>query len=161
MADRIRPASTVDAEAIATLIGSLVHYFVADPSAASVQPFLATFRADAIAKLLADPAFFCLCAEGADGLLGVLTLHLAADIPAHVHHLFVHPAAQRRGLARALWQAAQGRLPAATAVTVNASEYAVPVYQRLGFVVSADVMERNGVRYVPMRTSPEVTEEKP
>ncbi len=161
MADTIRPASTADAEAIATLIGSLAHYFVADPSATSVQPFLATFRAEAIAQLLADPDFFCLCAEGADGLLGVLTLHLAADTPAHVHHLFVHPAAQRRGLARALWQAALGQLPAVTAVTVNASEYAVPVYQRLGFVASAGVAERNGVRYVPMRTAPDAAEAKP
>lgn len=146
MSERIRLCTPADAEAMAALAGSLAHYFVGDPGAASVQPFLATFRPAAMAELLANPDFLCLGAETDGRLLGLITLHR----PAHVHHLFVSPDAHRRGIARALWQAIQPALPAATPVTVNASEFAVAVYQRLGFVASAEVQERNGVRYVPM-----------
>ena len=145
----IRPATPADAEAIASLVSSLAHYFVADPAAASVQPFLATFHAEAIAGLLANAAFSCLCAEDAGALLGVITVHR----PAHVHHLFVQPNAHRRGIAHALWQAMLVQLAPDMPVTVNSSEFAVPVYQRMGFIATAPVQERNGVRYVPMSTS--------
>lgn len=146
----LRPATPADAPAIAALIGDLAHYFVADPAAASVQPFLGTFRAEAIAGLLGKPEFFALCAEAGGELQGVITLHR----PAHVHHLFVRPAAHRRGIARQLWQAVQAELPAEAIITVNSSEYAAPVYQRLGFIPTASAQERNGVRYVPMHHLP-------
>lgn len=148
----LRPATPADAPAIAALIGDLAHYFVADPAATSVQPFLGTFKAEAIAGLLGKPEFFALCAEAGGELQGVITLHR----PAHVHHLFVRPTAHRRGIARQLWQAAQAELPEESIVTVNSSEYAAPVYQRLGFTPSAGVQERNGVRYVPMHRLPAV-----
>ena len=143
----LRPASPDDALAIAELIGDLAHYFVADPQAASVQPFLSTFKAQAITDLLGKPDFVAWCAESQGELQGIITLHR----PAHLHHLFVRPAAHRRGIARQLWQLMQKNLPAAAVVTVNSSEYAVPVYQRLGFTATAEVQERNGVRYVPMQ----------
>lgn len=154
MSETIRPCTPADAEAMAALAGSLAHYFVGDPSAASVQPFLVTFRPAAIAELLAKPDFLCLAAEAKGRLRGFITLHR----PAHVHHLFVSPEVHRRGIARALWQAIQPALPVATPVTVNSSEFAVAVYQHLGFVASAQVQERNGVRYVPMRLAPGRTE---
>lgn len=154
MLESIRPATAADAGAIAALIGSLTHYFVADGSAPAAQPFLATFSPAAIAGLLADGDYLCLCAEeqGQKGgqLLGVLTLHR----PAHLHHLFVSPAAHRRGIARQLWQTLEPHLDPAMPVTVNSSEYAVPVYQRLGFAATAGVQQRNGVRYVPMQRPP-------
>lgn len=146
MPESIRPATPADAGAIAALIGGLTHYFVADGSAPAAQPFLATFSPAAIAGLLADGDYLCLCAEEQGQLLGVLTLHR----PAHLHHLFVVPAAHRRGIAHRLWQALESHLDPAMPVTVNSSEYAVPVYQRLGFAATAEVQQRNGVRYVPM-----------
>lgn len=154
MLESIRPATAADAGAIAALIGGLTHYFVADGSALAAQPFLATFSPAAIAGLLADGDYLCLCAEeqGQKGgqLLGVLTLRR----PAHLHHLFVAPVAHRRGIARQLWQALESHLDPAMPVTVNSSEYAVPVYQRLGFAATAGVQQRNGVRYVPMLRPP-------
>lgn len=154
MPEAIRPAIPADSEAIAALIGSLTHYFVADGSAPAARPFLATFSPAAIAGLLADGDYLCLCAEEqgqkSGQLLGVLTLHR----PAHLHHLFVAPAAHRRGIARRLWLALESHLDPAMPVTVNSSEYAVPVYQRLGFAATAEVQQRNGVRYVPMQRPP-------
>ena len=84
MPELIRPATPADSEAIAALIGSLTHYFVADGSAPAAQPFLATFSPAAIAGLLCDGDYLCLCAEEQGQLLGVVTLHR----PAHLHHLF-------------------------------------------------------------------------
>lgn len=152
MPETIRRCTPADAEPIATLIGKLIHYFVGDAAAASVQPFLATFHSEAIAGLLAKPEFVCLAIEEAGCLLGLITLHR----PAHLHHLFVSPDAHRRGIARSLWQAIQAELPVPATVTVNSSEFAVPVYQRFGFVATAEVQERNGVRYVPMRCAPDL-----
>jgi len=146
----IRPATPADSEAIAALIGSLTHYFVADGSAPAAQPFLATFSPASIAGLLWDGDYLCLCAEEQGQLLGVVTLHR----PAHLHHLFVAPAAHGRGIARQLWQALESHLDPAMPVTVNSSEYAVPVYQRLGFTPTAGAQQRNGVRYVPMQHPP-------
>lgn len=150
MPELIRPATPADSEAIAALIGSLTHYFVADGSAPAAQPFLATFSPAAIAGLLCDGDYLCLCAEEQGQLLGVVTLHR----PAHLHHLFVTPAAHGRGIARQLWQALKSHLDPAMPVTVNSSEYAVPVYQRLGFTPTAGAQQRNGVRYVPMQHPP-------
>jgi len=157
MSETIRCCTPADAEAIAALVGSLAHYFVTDTTAANVQPFLATFRPQAIGELLANPEFLCLGAEEAGRLIGVITLHR----PAHLHHLFVSPEAHRRGIARALWQAIQAALPAPATVTVNSSEFAVAVYQRLGFVASAEIQERNGVRYVPMHIVRDLAESNP
>jgi predicted GNAT family N-acyltransferase len=36
-------------------------------------------------------------------------------------------------------------------VTVNASLYAVPVHQRLGFVATGEPRSQNGITSVPMR----------
>ncbi|MCB4361806.1 GNAT family N-acetyltransferase [Quatrionicoccus australiensis] len=152
MPETIRKCTPADAEAIAALIGKLSHYFVADAAAASVQPFLATFRPPAIAELLAKPEFVSLAAEEDGRLVGVITLHR----PAHLHHLFVSPDTHRRGIARSLWRAIQAEFPVPATVTVNSSEFAVPVYQRLGFVATAEVQERNGVRYVPMCRTPDL-----
>lgn len=69
---------------------------------------------------------------------------------AHLYHLFVRADAQRRGIARALWEYARGQW-ASHAFTVNATPRAVTAYQRLGFVSSNAVQRLNGLAYVPMQ----------
>jgi hypothetical protein len=52
-----------------------------------------------------------------------------------------------------LWQYAQKHALASNQVdefTVNATPYSVPVYERFGFVVAGDRVERKGIAYVPM-----------
>jgi GNAT superfamily N-acetyltransferase len=73
----------------------------------------------------------------------------------HVYHLFVDAAYQRRGIARALWQAARAAAlaPGHPGVfTVNASNVSVPFYASLGFERTAP-MQVDKVRYNPMRLS--------
>jgi GNAT superfamily N-acetyltransferase len=73
----------------------------------------------------------------------------------HVYHLFVDAAYQRRGIARALWDAARAAalVPGHPGVfTVNASNVSVPFYASLGFERTAP-MQVDKVRYNPMRLS--------
>jgi GNAT superfamily N-acetyltransferase len=69
----------------------------------------------------------------------------------HVAMLFVDPARQRAGVARALLAHAFGPLARWPALTVNSTPGAVGAYARLGFVAESDPLERDGLRFVPMR----------
>lgn len=123
---RIVIAQPSQAAEISRLIQGLAHYLVAAADSAGAQPFLSTFQPAAI---------------------GALRDHR------HVHHLFVASEAHGQGIARSLWSHADADARAHGgngAYAVNSSVYAVPVYERLGFVATATVQTRNGVRFVPM-----------
>lgn len=98
-----------------------------------------------------DPAYLsALCAYGAfDGgePLGVIA---ARGGGRHVALFFVKGACHGRGIGRRLWNALSED-SAADAVTVHSSRFAVPVYEKLGFVRLGPECETDGTRYVPMR----------
>ena len=88
---------------------------------------------------------------------GALVGLVAMRDHSHLYHLFVAPAWQGRGLARALWQQVrQAALEAGNPgrFTVNASVNAVPVYGRFGFVATGPRVEKNGIAFVPMVCNP-------
>ncbi|MFA9217268.1 MAG: GNAT family N-acetyltransferase [Sphingomonadaceae bacterium] len=71
----------------------------------------------------------------------------------HVFHLFVGKPWQGRGLSRRLWDA--GRRAAMDAggtppFTVNASNYALHAYESLGFMRTAPMALKNGIRFNAM-----------
>ena len=69
----------------------------------------------------------------------------------HLQYLFVSTPYQRAGLARRLWDQARRQADRASGrYTVNASSYAVPAYERLGFGTVGAVQEKDGVRFQPM-----------
>lgn len=67
----------------------------------------------------------------------------------HVAMLFVLPAAQRRGVGRALMAEALDHARAGT-ITVSASVPSVPAYEAYGFLIVGAEDERQGLVYVPM-----------
>jgi GNAT superfamily N-acetyltransferase len=72
----------------------------------------------------------------------------------HLFHMFVDEQYQRQGIAKALWAVArQDAMDAGNpgVFTVNSSNYALPVYQALGFVATAPVQRKNGLFYNPMQ----------
>ncbi len=72
----------------------------------------------------------------------------------HVFHMFVDKACQRQGIAAALWQHVRETALAAGnpgQFTVNASNYAVPVYEKMGFVRTAEMQCKNGIYFNPMQ----------
>lgn len=75
----------------------------------------------------------------------------------HVFHLFVDRRWHRQGLARRLWGAARraaAERGAGGAFTVNASNFAVPVYEAFGFERTAPTQCVKGLYFNPMRFTP-------
>ena len=71
----------------------------------------------------------------------------------HVSLLFVDKDYQHMGIASALLKRyfKDARAEGITSVTVNSSPYAVGFYHKIGFVSLGDEMEKDGIRFTPMR----------
>ncbi len=85
---------------------------------------------------------------------GVVVGFIAMRDKRHLFHLFVDKPWHRRGVARRLWEVArQAALDGGNdgVFTVNSSNYAMPVYERFGFVRTAPTQESKGLRYNPMQ----------
>lgn len=79
-------------------------------------------------------------------LVGVLCMRA----PQHIGGFFVRADHHRRGIGRALFEAMRQDYPVQV-FTVHSSPYAVPVYERLGFVATAAEQVTDGLRYTPMQ----------
>lgn len=149
----IRPAAPADADALAALVGGLADGFVHDRTAAAT--FLASLSAEAFAERLRDARYGYLMAHQGGAPVGTIGIRDGT----HLYHLFVARAWQGCGLGRRLLLTARAALVAGGAravLTVNASEAAVPVYRRWGFEPEGEVIERDGLRFLPMRSHPRV-----
>lgn len=147
----IRIAGKADAVAISRLISALADkYIVGEFSAEGRETLLRSMRPEAIAGYL-DRGFRYHVAEAADGeIVGVVALR----DDTHLYHLFVAEACQRRGIGRSLWKTALAEALARGnrgEFTVNSSRYALPVYERLGFVAGTEEIDANGVVAIPMK----------
>lgn len=67
----------------------------------------------------------------------------------HIALFFVEERFQRRGVGRALFQAARAACPDGR-MTVHSAPCAAPFYRRLGFRDTAPERTEHGIRYVPM-----------
>ena len=81
-----------------------------------------------------------------DRLVGMLATR---NNGSHIAQFFVDKAFHRQGIGRALFTFAD-QLNPCDRMTVNASPYAVPVYQHLGFTATMPEQVTNGLRYTPM-----------
>lgn len=146
----IRRASNSDAARISALIGDVAHCFNAKRGGALAPWFWESIAPSAIERCIGDDRFNYLVAWSGATLVGVIAMRDRT----HVHHLFVAPAFQCRGVATQLWQRAKADALAAgndQGFSVRSSEYAVPVYERFGFRVVGARGEKDGIVFVPMR----------
>ncbi len=144
----IRRAEAADASEISELILGVSRYSTVDPSGTGAERFFATLTPTAIAGYVTDPGFDYFVACEASKIVAVG----AVRQPRHLYHLFVRESCRGRGLARQLWQELYARIEARGegTVTVNSTVYAVPVYERFGFVVSGPTVEKDGIAFIPM-----------
>ena len=87
-------------------------------------------------------------------IAGQLAGFIAMRENKHVFHMFVDKRFHRQGIARALWVLARAHALEAGnpgVFTVNSSNYAVPVYEALGFTRTAVTQYLNGIYYNPMQ----------
>lgn len=147
----VRGATVDDAPRISALLTALAEEFIlGDFSTEGRSHLLAHFGVTEMEERLKAAEYrFKLAEDGAE-LVGVVAVRAAT----HLQYLFVARSHQRTGLARRLWALARGAAigdgNAAAKFTVNASAYAVPAYERLGFRCVGPVREVNGVRFQPM-----------
>lgn len=153
----LREATAHDAEAIGALVASLAPYFLADPDdPEAAAPFFASVAPDAQRRYLTEGRCRYHVAESGGELVGVVGVR----DDSHLFHLFVAEGFHHRGLAARLWEVARSAARVAGnpgRFTVNASLYAVAVYERFGFRATGPEMRKDGVAYVPM----ELDERKP
>lgn len=145
----IRPLDPADIPAAAAVLRRAAETFILHESAPEhAADFLAAHDADGLRRNL-DAGFVYHVAI----VDGVLAGFIGVRGGTHVYHLFVDETYHRRGIARALWQAARAAAlqPGHPGVfTVNASNVSVPFYESLGFERTAP-MQVDKVRYNPMR----------
>lgn len=149
----IRPLDAADvpvlAPAMAALLRSLaLEFIVHESTPLGAATFLAENDENGIRSYLAR-GYVCHVALDGDRLAGFIAIRDNS----HLFHLFVGTAWQRQGLARRLWHAARAAAIARGGdgnFTVNASNYAVPAYERLGFVRVAPTQCVRGLSFNPM-----------
>jgi len=145
----IRTAAIEDAGRISALVCDLAREFIlGEFGEEGRMHFLGEHTAEKLRERIeGDYRFFV--AENGAVLAGVVGLRGGS----HLYHLFVAKAFQRQGLAWRLWQTAlrasleTGR---SGVITVNSSTYAIPVYERFGFVRKGPPEAKHGVVHHPM-----------
>lgn len=145
MSVTIRKARESDAEEISALILSLARYYISEPNAPEVRPFLETLSPGETADRINSDEFGCFVAEKENEICGVI----AVREKTHIYHLFVQSKSHRQGIAGALWQYILNNSDAGV-FTVNSSLFAVPIYEKFGFEVVSEPQEAEGLIFVPM-----------
>ena len=146
----VRQATPDDADQLGQLIESLAHFFFATPGGYGADKFVEATTPTALRIFVARPDINYLIGEWDGEFCGAAAIRECR----HLHHLFVAPACQGRGIGRQLWAAARDAAMAAGnpgKFTVNASLNAVPVYQRFGFEPIGGPQLGNGLIFLPMK----------
>lgn len=70
----------------------------------------------------------------------------------HICLFFIHPDFQGQGIGRQLYKQLLSYIKDKTSyIEVNSSVFALPVYEKLGFVVVDELQEVDGIQFVPMK----------
>jgi GNAT superfamily N-acetyltransferase len=141
----IRPALPDEAAAIAALVEPVYARFLApEYDEQGRRVFTNYIAADAIADRLRTGSRGWVV-EAPDGQL----VGFIETARRHIHLVVVHADWHNRGLARRLIATATADFGSGI-VTLNASPYALPIYERIGFRVTGPQVVRNGVIATPM-----------
>lgn len=146
----IRPLEPADIPAVAGLLRELAReYIVHESPPEGASTFLAENDEMGVRNFLARGHVYHVAVVD-----GELAGFVAVRDHSHLFHLFVGKRWHRRGVARALWDAARAAAVAAGgdgAFTVNSSNFAVPVYEAFGFVRVGPTQCAKGLYFNPMR----------
>lgn len=142
----IRPALEFDAAEIADLIYSTSVASCFTPEQPCPEWYRASLHPDQIAKLIKAENMDWIVAVQENKIAGVL----AVGDNSNVKYFFVHPAYQKLGIGKQLWNSALCNSVLGKSLTVRSSLNAVPVYERLGFKAVEAPEEFNGLHYQTM-----------
>ncbi|MBC7960525.1 MAG: GNAT family N-acetyltransferase [Vallitaleaceae bacterium] len=119
-------------------------YIAADYSEVAVMDFNLFCTSENIQSRIIQQNHQVFVAKNQEQVVGVIETRDES----HICMLFVHKQYQRKGIAKALLLMA---FPYTNReITVNASPFAVIIYQKLGFTKITEEIVRNGITYIPM-----------
>lgn len=142
----IRSAHLADAAQISALISALSHYYLNNQNAKAPNWLTDTTTVEAVTERILSPdyvSFVCLAEQKIIGYISIKDR-------SHLFHLFVSAQHHGRGISRELWNTAKSATNA-TKYTLRSSIYAIPVYQRFGFELKGEALEKEGIQYQPMQ----------
>lgn len=111
------------------------------PESAKAAFWQAIHSQDYLNTLTAYGAF-----DDAGRLVGIIA---ARNAGTHIALFFVDGDHHRRGIGRKLWKTMLNDSESSR-ITVHSSQYAVPVYERLGFIKTGAARTEDGITFVPM-----------
>lgn len=140
-----------DVDAISALLVALTReHLPVNCTAEGLRHLLATMTPAAVRERMAGDYVHWVAVQD-ETLAGVCALREKR----HLYHLFIANAFQRQSVGRRLVDVAitycRDHAPSTDVLTVNASSFGIPAYQRMGFTLDGAPQELNGVRYQPMR----------
>lgn len=146
---RIRNITDNDIAEVATLLRGLSQQFITNEGSAAAADFFTRENDEAGLRSFIRAGMVYHVAELDGRIVGFVAIRECK----HLFHMFVDKQHHRQGIAKALWATArQAALDAGNPgdFTVNSSNYAVAVYEALGFVKTAPTQCKNGIHYNPM-----------
>ena len=145
----IRYALEADASVISELIYATSQLCCFTPEQACPDWYEASIQPAQICKLLGSAQMAWLVATSDKALVGVL----AISDSSHVKYFFVHPAFQKLGVGRQLWQFGLDGGLLRNTVTVRSSLFAVAAYASLGFKAMETPQVFKGMHYQTMEAN--------
>jgi GNAT superfamily N-acetyltransferase len=146
----LREAAPGDAEAISALMHPLLRYALADPDRPEeAAAYSHVISVGFVAAALASDRYRYHVAEVDGEIAGVVAVRDGA----HLFQLYVAEPLHGRGIAARLWDTARRDARARGnpgRFTVNSSRYAIPVYERFGFVATDALQIKDGIAFLPM-----------
>lgn len=143
----IRTATVSDASVLSRIaIDSVAPHKNTDFSDQGWERFLSANSVESTLNRLASKQYKSFCCTQDGETVGFITIHKLEKID----QLFVLPDAQRKGVARTLWEHARQESLAVKhplRFWVRSSTMAVPVYRRFGFVEDGCLQMENGIAY--------------
>jgi GNAT superfamily N-acetyltransferase len=147
---RIRPIEDEDVPAVAQLLKVLARDFIVHESTPEgAATFLRENNEEAIRRYIVAGQVYHV-AESDGQIAGFVSMRDRS----HLFHLFVGVPWQGQGVARKLWEVArQAAIDAggSGSFTVNSSNFAVPVYEKMGFVRTAPMQCLKALYFNPMQ----------
>ena len=145
----LRHALEADAAAISELIYATSQLCCFAPERRCPDWYAASIQPAHIRQLLGSAQMAWLVAVSDQSVVGVL----AIGDSSYVKYFFVHPAFQKLGVGRRLWQFALDGGLLKNTVTVRSSLFAVAVYARLGFKATEPPQVFKAMHYQTMEAN--------
>lgn len=146
---QLRSATIADVSAMSALVETLLaNWLVPDGNPQALIRLRQIHRPAMIARNINDGYRYWLMETADSSLIGFTAL----KPPAHLFNLYVRGDWHGRGIGGSLWRQLQQTVlaEACSCITVNASERAIPVYRRWGFVETEPLQCHDGLCFQPM-----------